>query len=363
MSEWPVVSVVIVGWNSRAHLARCLPSLAVQRYPYCEIIVVDNASSDGTCAWIVETYPEVQLLRNEVNIGFAAAVNQGWAVARGEVLVELNPDTTVEPDWLFPLVEVMQWPGVGLATARVMLMGEPERVNACGNEMSLTGLTFCSSIGEVVEYGSKRVQHVPAVSGAAFAMSRECYERIGGFDPDYFAYFEDTDLSWRARLAGFEVVLSGGSVVFHDYAFRFSPEKMYWIERNRHLTLFKHLRLSTLLRLLPALLLGEAIAWGYALMRGPRTLLAKARALGWLLRHTGEVRRRREAVQILREVEDEGLVASMTTTIRFDQTVPVALGKGMNAVIEPFLRWWSRRVFAPTSHHLTESREQEWNGR
>jgi len=347
LSEWPFVSVILVAWNSRTDLERCLPSLMAQEYPYCEMIVVDNDSSDGTADWVASHYPKMRLLRNEENIGFAAAVNQGFAAARGEVLVELNPDTTVEPNWLVPLVEAIQQPSVGLATSRVMLMGEPERVNTCGNEMSLTGLTFCIGVGETAERYSNiiEVQSVPAISGAAFAMSRECYETIGGFDADYFTYFEDTDLSWRASLAGFKVVLAAESVVYHDYEFRFSAQKMYWIERNRHLTLLKHLQWNTLLRLLPALLLGDAIAWAYALLRGPATLIAKAQALAWLVGHLGEVRRRHDATQALRQVEDEVLVGAMTTNIRFDQAISGPLGEKLNRLVEPVLAWWQRNYF------------------
>ena len=345
MSECPLVSVILVTWNSRVDLERCLASLMAQHYPNCEIIVVDNASPDKTADWVATLYPKIRLLRNEENIGFAAAVNQGFAAAKGEVLVELNPDTSVEPDWLFPLVAAVQQPEVGLATSRVMLMQEPERVNACGNEISLTGLSFCIGVGEKADnYCNVALKSVPAISGAAFAMSRTCYETIGGFDPDYFTYFEDTDLSWRAWLAGFEVVLAVDSVVYHDYEFRFSPQKMYWIERNRHLTLLKHLHWKTLLRLLPPLLLGDAIAWGYALLRGRATLMAKAKALGWLVRNIGEVRRRHKAVQALRQVEDEVLVGAMTTNIRFDQTIDGPLGQKLNQLVEPFLAWWQRQI-------------------
>ena len=146
-----LVSVILVAWNSRTELARCLPSLLAQDYLSYEVIVVDNASTDGTAEWLSRYFPTIGLLCNEENLGFAAAVNQGFALAAGEVLVELNPDTTVEPDWLFPLVEALQAPTVGLATPRIMLMSQPERINACGNEMSLTGLTFCIGVGEKAE--------------------------------------------------------------------------------------------------------------------------------------------------------------------------------------------------------------------
>lgn len=358
------MSVILVAWNSRTDLARCLPSLLKQDYLSYEIIIVDNASTDGTVEWLRHHFPNIRTECNTQNIGFAAAANQGFALAEGDVLVELNPDTIVEPDWLFALVEALQAPTVGLATPRIMLMNEPERVNACGNEISLTGLTFCIGVGEEAERFMPRRNDfsrsewskttvtttrraVPAVSGAAFAISRECYEITQGFDPDYFTYFEDTDLSWRARLAGFEVVLAANSVVYHDYEFRFSPQKMYWIERNRHLTLLKCLRKETLLRLLPALLLGEAIVWMYALLSGPATLFAKAKALGWLLRNWHDVPRRRASIH--RKIEDDELVRLMTTDIRFDQTVPGALGRCTNRLIEPILAWWKRKLLVKES--------------
>lgn len=359
MFEWPLVSVILVSWNSRMDLERCLPSLMAQEYPSCEIIIVDNASPDGTADWIATLYPKIRLLRNKDNIGFAAAVNQGFAAARGEVLVELNPDTTVEPNWLLPLVKAVQQPDVGLATSRVMLMQEPERVNACGNEISLTGLTFCIGVGEEAQHfirhhtnhtNNEATQPVPAISGAAFAMSRTCYEAIGGFDADYFTYFEDTDLSWRARLAGFEILLAAESVVYHDYEFRFSPQKMYWIERNRHLTLLKHLEWKSLLYLLPAFLLGDAMAWAYALLQGPATLMAKAKALAWVVCNLGDVRRRHEATQALRQVEDHVLVGAMTTHIRFDQTIKGPLGQTLNQLIEPLLAWWQRKIITQPAH-------------
>lgn len=363
MFESPLVSVILVSWNSRFDLERCFPSLMAQRYPNVEVIVVDNASPDGTADWIARLYPKIRLLRNEDNIGFAAAVNQGFAAAQGEVLVELNPDTMVDPNWLFPLVEAVAQPGVGLATSRVMLMQEPERVNACGNEISLTGLTFCIGVGEEAERfihhnrtnNNEATQPVPAISGAAFAMSRTCYETIGGFDADYFTYFEDTDLSWRARLAGFEIVLAAQSVVYHDYEFRFSPQKMYWIERNRHLTLLKHLEWKSLLYLLPALLLGDAMAWAYALLRGPATLMAKAKALAWVVSHLGDVRRRHEATQALRQVEDDVLVGAMTTHIRFDQTIKGPLGKKLDQLVEPVLAWWQRQIMRKASQAVIKT--------
>lgn len=327
----PFVSIVIVSWNSRADLARCLPTIAAQHCPSYELIVVDNASADHSADFVRQTFPTAQLIENTENVGFAAASNQGFAAAMGDILVGLNPDTTVTADWLTQLVAPFSDSAIGLTTPRIVLMDAPDTINACGNEISLTGLTFCVGANEpAAQYDGANATSVAAISGAAFAMSRACYDATGGFDPSYFTYFEDTDLSLRATLAGFKTVYTPTSIVQHDYRFHMSAHKMYWIERNRHTTLLKCLQPKTRLKLLPALLLGELIAWGYALLAGPATVAAKGRALWWVLRSWHDIERL--------STEDRSIVAQMTTTIRFDQAMPRWIGRILSSLCEPILK-------------------------
>ena len=164
-------------------------------------------------------------------------------------------------------------------------------------------LTFCLDVGEEAErYSNVEMQPVPVISGAAFAISRDCYETIGDFDVDYFASFEACDLSSRAYLAGFERVLVAESVVYHDYGFSFSRPKMDSIGRRRHLTPLKPLQWKTLPRLRPTSLLDDAIASGYALQHGASTLMTKAKtkvkALGSVVRYFTEVRSEHEGSHV-----------------------------------------------------------------
>lgn len=300
-------------------------------YSKYELIVVDNASEDNSADVARRLAPDAHLICNTENVGFAAGSNQGFAAAQGDVLVGLNPDTTVSADWLTHLVAPFADPAVGLTTPRIVLMDAPETINACGNEVSLTGLTFCIGVDQPAStYNDTPPHPIPAISGAAFAMSRACYAATGGFDPTYFTYFEDTDLSLRAAAAGFKTLLVSASVVRHDYQFRMSAHKMYWIERNRQTTLLKCLQPKTRLKLLPALLLGEGIAWGYALLHGRATLAAKGRALWWLMRSWHKIERP--------TADDRPIVAQMTTRIRFDQAMPGWIGRILCSLCESFLR-------------------------
>lgn len=334
----PFVSIVIVSWNSRADLARCLPTIAAQNYTNYELIIVDNNSADwnlpadhATSHFIRQNFPQAILIENNENLGFAAASNQGFAAARGEILVGLNPDTIVSAEWLSELIRPLSDPTIGLTTPQIVLMDNPDRVNACGNEVSLTGLTFCIGVDEPAEaYAGSTHTPVTAISGAAFAMSRACYEATGGFDGNYFTYFEDTDLSLRAMLAGYHTLFVPTSIVAHDYKFKMSPHKMYHLERNRLTTLLKCLQVSTLARLLPALLLGEIITLGFALLKGPATLSAKLRAWAAVF----QLRRSIESLA----TSDKLIVSQMTTRIRFDQTLPKLLARPLSALCEPLLR-------------------------
>ena len=339
----PLVSIIIVSWNGRADLARCLCSLQAQRYPTAELIIVDNASEDNSADYVATRYPDSHLIRNKRNIGFAAAVNQGAAAAHGTILVCLNPDTVVHPDWLSPLIAAVQTHNVGLATSRILMLSKPESVNSCGNESSLTGLTVCIGAGEAARQHAASGP-VPSVSGAAFAIRRDCFVALGGFDAKYFAYFEDTDLSWRARLAGYDIVLAAESRVYHDYRFQMYPQKLYWLERNRYVTLLTCLRPATLIRLLPTLIIGELVAWGFALLKGPTMLLAKVRAWRWIFQNRSHLHQRRRMVSD--QSSDAVIVRDMTTTLRFDYALPNTIGRLLNTISEPLFKLNKRFALA-----------------
>lgn len=348
MNSLPLVSLVIVGWNSRLDLEGCLSSLYAQTYEPYEVIVVDNASTDGTVQWLAKVHPDIRLLCNVHNQGFAHATNQGFAVAHGEILIGLNPDTLVTPNWLHPLVEALCRPGIGLATPRIMLMEAPSQLNAYGNSMSLTGLTSCLGIGELAE-AYHEVRSVPALSGAAFAMTRTCYQEVGGFDPHYFTYFEDTELSWRVRLANYDIVAVGTSVIYHRYKGGVSPRKLYWLERNRLWTFLKYLEPTTWVRLAPALLVGELFVWGFVAIRGPAMITAKIRSYLSIWYHWDLIRTTRADVRLLRKVNDDAILRWLTPEIPMGRISGNRIIKIIGRLAERGLRMWQRIALSPST--------------
>jgi len=220
--ELPKATVIIVNTNELHHLRRCLPSVLNQRYREYEVLVVDNASTDGSVEYVEREFPQVKVIRNSANLGYVGANNVGFEHATGEYLVVLNPDTEVEVDWLRELVLTLKNnPSAGLATSKILIMDDPQRINTCGNEITFAGITVCRGLGRPADTYD-RLEAVSAVSGAAFAIKRSVLEHIGHFDESFFIYYEDTDLSLRAALAGYDCIYVPTSVVYHKYAFRFS---------------------------------------------------------------------------------------------------------------------------------------------
>ncbi|MFN8633876.1 MAG: glycosyltransferase family 2 protein [Chloroflexota bacterium] len=293
------VGVTIVTYNGQDVIHPCLDSLARAGLPPRSVVVVDNASTDGTRELVRSACPDVRLLMSDRNLGYGAAVNLGARASDAEYVLVLNQDLVVEAGAIQALIDALDAdPTVALANAKVVLASDPGRVNACGNTMHYTGITVCRGFNEPsASYAADEPLQV--ISGAAFLARRSVFEQLGGFDPRFFLYLEDTDLSLRLARAGFRAVLASGAVVRHQFVPKFAPEKLFWLERNRYMMLVKNFEWRVLFAVAPALLLAECVVWGFAVLRGPTSLVAKLRAYRWLVvnRHALLQDRRRLARQ------------------------------------------------------------------
>jgi GT2 family glycosyltransferase len=337
-------SVIVVSYNSRQDLPACLDSIQAQLTAEDELIVVDNGSTDGSAELVRERYPAIRLLCG-ANDGYAGGNNRGARAAQGEYLVLLNPDTTLLPGALNALIAPLETQAdVGLTTACVVFMDRTEIVNACGNTVQFTGLTYCRGAGQL-RSGFTAPAEVDAVSGAAFAIRRELFAALGGFDEQFFMYVEDTDLSWRARLAGFRCWYTPDAIVQHDYQPGYSPRKAFYLDRNRHLMLLKNLELATYLRLLPGLLLSEIVTGGFLALQGPRYWAVKLRVYGWLLRQRRAILASRRATQALRRRGDREIMRRMTYRLEFSQLANRSLSRLAELLFHPVF-WLARRLVA-----------------
>lgn len=313
------VSVITVNTNEKHRMIDFLPSIFETQGDF-ELIISDNGSTDGSAEYIKQNFPRARIVENGKNLGFALANNVAAHVSKADILVFLNPDTTVDPCWLEHLLEPFSDQNVGLTTSKILLMGARDKINTCGNTLHISGITQCRGINEPAENYPVR-EEVPAVSGAAFAIRRSLFEKLGGFDADFFIYMEETDLSFRARLMGYKCVYVPNSIVYHDYILRFGPKKVFYQERNRYLMLIKGLEWYTLILMLPILFFAEIVTWGFVVLHDRKNLRNKLLAYVWIIKNWGLIIKKRNSIKTGKIVNDHVLLSLADYRINFDQIV------------------------------------------
>ncbi len=245
-SALPFISIIIVNYNGKRYLEDCFNSLYAVDYPEDrrEIILVDNASTDGSAEYVNGRFPGIRVVRSAVNKGFSGGNNVGIEHAVGEFFALLNNDTVVDSGWLERLVDVaVRDPKAGIVTSKILFRNRPNVINNAGSRVMDNGWGGDRGFGEVDTGQYDRTEEVFCACGASMLLRREMVEQIGTFDPSFFCYYEDTDLSWRARLAGWKVVYTHRSVIYHVHAgtsVEWSPLFTYYVLRNRLFMLIKN---------------------------------------------------------------------------------------------------------------------------
>ncbi len=344
-SDKPDASVIIVLYNSAAFVRTCLASIIADASAPKEIIVVDNASTDVGRALVEREFPTVRLIALPQNLGFGAACNVGAAAAQGRYLAFVNPDTVVEPGWLAALIAALDAdPTIGAVSPKLTLWDQPQTINACGLDIHFVGFGSCHFFGRPASQ-VRTMGDIGAISGAAFVMSRTLYQRLGGLDPHFFLYVEDTDLSWRLRLAGYRCCYVPQAVVRHHFPPGFPAQKFFYLERNRYWLLLKNLDGAALLALLPGLCVAEACSWGYALLRGWSYVRAKWSAHRWLVQQWSALHQARaKAILNRHAITMSALVRSGSVRIAYDVAYPGLLARWAGVVCDPLYagcRWFA----------------------
>lgn len=247
------VSVIIVNWNGRGHLATCLPS--VLALDPGEVIVVDNGSHDGSVEFVASRFPSVRILRNPVNRGFAQPNNLAAREAKGSVLALLNNDMRCHPEWLRAGLATLEQ--TDCAASRI-LNWEGDRIDYNGASLQYLGFALQRDIGELAASVQNR-DRVLFPCGGAMLVHRSVFLDLGGFDEDFFALFEDVDFGWRLWVTGHEVRLSNDSLVYHrghgTFREQAAARMRYLMHRNCMLTVLKNYDDVTLRKVFPVAVL------------------------------------------------------------------------------------------------------------
>lgn len=290
----PDVSVVIVTWNGRQYLDACLRAVQAQEGVDAEIVLVDNASSDGTAAYVRTRFPDVRLVQLDENRGFAGGNNAGAREARGTYLAFLNNDTIADPHWLGALRRgVDASSGFLLATSRIVYMHDPSVIDSAGDGVFRWGGAFKRHHGEPAEAAAQPIE-VFGMCGAACLIAKAVFDEIGGFDEDFFASHEDVDLSYRARLRGYRCRYVPDALVRHHGSATIGTISRFAVfhgQRNLEWVFLKNTPASLLIRTLPGHLLYNAAAAAHFARRGLLGTFLRAKAAA-LLGMPGALRKR-----------------------------------------------------------------------
>ena len=320
----PKVSIIIPHWNGIETLSECLESLQKSSYPSYEVIVVDNYSTDGSQDWIKKNHPNINLVENNNNYGYAGGCNRGADTALGDYLLFLNNDTTQSPDWLAPLVNLFEKDS-SIAAAQPKILNYYKNnifdyAGGSGGYMDIfcfpfaRGRIFLTQEEDHQQYDDSR--ECFWASGTSIMVRKNLFLQAGKFDEVFFSHMEEIDLCWRLQAMGYSIWVEPKSVVYHKNAVSLpmhTHKKYYLNHRNSLLMLFSNFSIPTAFYVGIMRLMLEFIAIGYSVVKLDLNHISGIlRSLIWILFHPLTIIRKRFQFKKIRIRKDKEIIKKMS---------------------------------------------------
>lgn len=272
-------SIIIVTWNGLHHLKKYLPSVISTNYDNFEIIIADNNSDDGTADWIKSNYPSIKHAKLDDNYGYCGGNNRAVKFASKEILLFLNNDVEVDPNWLISISETFdKHADVGAAQPKILDYKKREYfeyAGAAGGLLDTHGYPFCRGrIFDTVEKDTGQYNDAIELfwaSGAALAIKKDLFSKLNGFDEDFEFHMEEIDLCWRLQKLGYAIKFIPQSTIYHLGGGSLpmgSPRKVYYNFRNNLVMLWKNESKKNLFLIFPQRWILDIIAAFKALLSG-----------------------------------------------------------------------------------------------
>jgi hypothetical protein len=309
----PEVAVLVINYNGKHFLKACLESLEKQTYKNYQVYIVDNASADGSIEYVKQHFPWVKTIVFSENLGFAKAYNEATRMINADYAVFLNNDTKVDANWLSELVKsALEDESVVVVGSKILFYDRPNILQHAGAKITPIGGGVDVGQYELDEEKYNKREFAGAVCGAAMLVRKYEFLKLGGFDDDLFAYFEDTDFCWRAWLHGFKVIYVPTAVVYHifggSWGPRNNPNRLFLGQRNRLIGMIKNLELKNLCEAIPISLsydvLRSLILIG---RRNARGFFALVKANFWVMINLRKILMKRRIVQSYKKIPDRYL--------------------------------------------------------
>jgi len=330
----PFVSIIILNYNAGQLLVNCVESILKTNYPSFEILVVDNISNDQSHKECKKKFPQIHLIENTKNLGYCEGNNVGIRAAKGNLLVILNPDTIVSPEWLIELVSAYEKNGGGIYQPKILSLYESNVLQSTGNMLHLFGFGFSRDKGIPDNSNYNEIQQVGYASGTCLFTSLDTMKKIGLFDPFIFLYHDDLDLGWRAAQLNIKSYFVPTSIVYHaeSYSLKWSSKKFFWLERNRRYCLLTHYSKKTYKKILPYLIIVEIMVWLFYITKG--FFIAKIKAELAIFRNRKFISQKYLELESKKIIPDESLIKYFPDEIFVPKNVSNSLGsKIFNSVL------------------------------
>lgn len=312
-----MISIIIVGYNSRKDLPDCFESIYKSTYKDFRIIFVDNNSSDASIEYVKNNYPDTVTIKNTQNLGFAAANNLAINKSielKTDYIFMLNPDTVIDKDCLKTLVENASTSAI--LQPLILMKQNQSLINTAGSYLNFLGISYCNNYLDTKETITENTQ-IPACSGAAMFLPIDVAIKTGDLDESFFMYDEDLDYSWRARLLGFSILLIPEAVVCHQYDYSRNKLKYYHIEKNRLTFILKNFSLITILFTLPIHIINELLMILYSILN--QWFKVKIKSYQYLFSNYKKIIDKRKTIQKNRIVADANLKKYIGSKIDYQE--------------------------------------------
>ncbi|MDD3412725.1 MAG: glycosyltransferase family 2 protein [Lachnospiraceae bacterium] len=285
------VTVVIPNYNGKAYIEKCLRSLEKQDFKEYEVIVADNGSTDGSREQVENDFPNVRLLKLTQNFGFSRAVNEGITATKTPYVLLLNNDTEVSKDFVYEMLKaIKKSEKIFSVAAKMMQLNQPEKIDGAGDYYSALGWAFASGKGKTRNHYDKEREVFSACAGAAI-YRKKILDEIGYFDEFHFAYLEDLDIGYRAKIMGYKNMYTPKAVVYHagsGYSgSRYNEFKIRLSSRNNIYVIYKNMPVIQIIINFPLLFLGFFIKAAFFIMKGYGRAYLSGIKRGYLLCYEG----------------------------------------------------------------------------
>ena len=349
----PKIGIIIVNYKDYAarFLSDCVNNLQGQEVPgfVWKLYLVDNCSSKQSITYLKKQAPIANIIpRADGNYSAANRIGIERAKEDGcDYFVIANMDVIFAKNWLKELVKAVNNDyQVGIAQSKIMLYGKENKINSVGNIIHFLGFGFTDGYNETDNNQHDGPREITGyASGSSLIIKKEVIEKIGNYDPQYYMYHDDLELGWRARLAGYKIILAPQSIVYHKYEFSRSVRMLYYMERNRYIAIFSFYKLPTILLILLPLAIMNIGMLFYSIING--WFLTKLKVEWYFCKPSSwkHIMKTHRQVKKFRKVKDKDIVKNISGKVEYQEIMNPVLKYIVNPVFDIYWRFVRRLIF------------------